>query len=384
MSYFSSASQSYQSFRKSHDRDFMDKSVSHEVRQQLFEQRKAQVAAHNSLNKSWTVAINKFSDLTEQELQSRLGYKRVGGRWTADAGISSSGAIGFGSSFMQAVADEYEGNVDTDKLASEVDYNRQGLKSADWIRNQGACGSCWAVAATGAMEMMLERAQGVAKKLAVQQIVDCVPNPQHCGGSGGCKGATSELAFEYARTDGISYEADYKGQCAGVPASVKLHQFVRLPENSAKYLHHALGTKGPVVVSVDGGDWFSYAGGVYAGCKKDTIVNHAALAVGYGHDTSSKKDYWLVRNSWGEDWGEKGHLRIERHMDDKAYCGVDNKPKEGVYCDNAPAEITVCGMCGITSDSSYPVIAARSNLRKGSQASKLESRATELHTDFSA
>jgi cathepsin L len=376
----SSATQSYQSFCDSHDRDFMDESVSAEVRQQLFEQRKAEVAAHNSMNRSWSVAINKFSDFTDQELQSRLGYKRVGGRWHA----SSTGSMSIGSSsLMQAVADEYEGNVDTDQLASEVDFNKQGLKSAAWIRNQGSCGSCWAVAATGAIEIQLERAQGVAKKLAVQQIVDCVPNPHHCGGAGGCKGATGELAFEYSRKNGIMYEDDYKGsaQCTGAPASVKLNQFVRLPENSAKYLHHALATKGPVVVSVDGSDWFSYAGGVYAGCKKDTIVNHAALAVGYGHEPSSKKDYWLVRNSWGEDWGEKGHLRVERHMDDKAYCGVDNKPKEGVYCDNAPSEITVCGMCGITSDSAYPVLAGRGNLRKRAQARKFESDAEDLHSD---
>lgn len=379
--YPSFATQSYKSFREIHKR-VLDDSVSHEVRRQLYEQRKAEVEAHNSLNRSWTMALNKFSDFTEKELKARLGYKRVGGRWHQSSSVGSSGSIGIASSsLMQAVADEYEGNVDSDDLASDVDYNRQGLKSAAWVRNQGSCGSCWAVAAAGAMEMQLERSQGIAKKLAVQQIVDCVPNPRHCGGSGGCKGATGELAFQYTRKHGIMYEDEYKGKCSAAQASVKLNQFVRLPENSAKYLHHALATKGPVVVSVDGTDWFSYAGGVFSGCQKDTIVNHAALAVGYGHEPSSKKDYWLVRNSWGDDWGEKGHLRVERHMDDKAYCGVDNKPKEGVYCDNAPSEITVCGMCGITSDSAYPIIAGHGNLRKGAQARKIESEGAELHSD---
>jgi len=136
--------------------------------------------------------------------------------------------------------------------------------------------------------------------------------------------------------------------------------FVSLPANKVEPLLHAVATHGPVVVSVDGSAWYQYATGVYSGCKRNTVVNHAALAMGYGKDPEhhTKKDYWLVRNSWGNKWGEKGFIRVERHQGQDKYCGMDNKPLEGVYCDlpSTPKEVPVCGMCGITSDSVFPSV----------------------------
>merc|ERR1719158_292550 len=106
-----------------------------------------------------------------------LGYKRVGGRW-------SQGNAAGASSFIQEHEYEME---DYEKLKSEVDWRQDLQKSASWVRNQGHCGSCWAVAAVGALEMHAEKAQGSVQKLSHQQMVDCIPNPKHCGGAGGCK-----------------------------------------------------------------------------------------------------------------------------------------------------------------------------------------------------
>merc|ERR550514_1085701 len=59
------------------------------------------------------------------------------------------------------------------------------------IVNQGSCGSCWAISAVEALEAQLQKnGQGQNLKLSAQALVDCVPNPQHCGGTGGCDGAT--------------------------------------------------------------------------------------------------------------------------------------------------------------------------------------------------
>jgi len=301
------------------------------------------------------MGINKFSDHTDEELRGMLGYRR-------DLGRRSSG-----SSFLEI--HDHEEEVDVSKLSAEVDWRSSLNRSSSWVRNQGACGSCWAVASVGALEMHAEKVLGHAVKLSHQQLVDCVQNPRHCGGKGGCDGATAELAFDFTAHSGISADTAYKsdaGKCnANAPSSLNVASFVSLPVNKGSHLLRAVAQHGPVVVSVDGGNWFTYAGGVYSGCEKDSVVNHAVLAVGYGLDNKSGKKYWLIRNSWGSDWGENGFIKVERHTGDSDYCGIDNKPKDGVFCDDAPASVPVCGMCGITSDSVYPSITQASGSKGG-------------------
>lgn len=45
------------------------------------------------------------------------------------------------------------------------------------------------------------------------------------------------------------------------------------------------------------------------------------ILVGYGHDSASNKDYWIVRNSWGSGWGESGYFRLQRNVN---ACDVAN------------------------------------------------------------
>lgn len=79
----------------------------------------------------------------------------------------------------------------------------------------------------------------------------------------------------------------------------------------------------PVSVTFQVVDDFSgYTSGVYTSttCQNGpTDVNHAVLAVGYGHDSESDLDYWLVKNSWGTTWGDKGYFKIERGVN---MCGI--------------------------------------------------------------
>ena len=78
------------------------------------------------------------------------------------------------------------------------------------IKNQAHCGSCWAFASTEAVESAAAIADGVLKILSPQQLVDCTPNPNHCGGTGGCGGATGELAMGHLTgTNGLAEESTY-------------------------------------------------------------------------------------------------------------------------------------------------------------------------------
>mgnify|MGYP006192210421 CR=1 FL=1 len=93
-----------------------------------------------------------------------------------------------------------------------------------------------------------------------------------------------------------------------------------------------------------------YEGGVYDG-SCGTTIDHAVQLVGYGTDAGT--DYWLVRNSWGESWGESGYIRIKRFGQGKEPCGTDESPASGSGCKGGPPTIQVCGLCGILVDSSY-------------------------------
>lgn len=198
-------------------------------------------------------------------------------------------------------------------------------------------------------------------------MVACTENPNECGGKGGCEGATAELAFEYAQK-GIALARDWvggylsgnkKAACPQVLPNpvVRVNGFVRLPVNTLPDVLMAL-QNGPVVFSVDANGWNYYKKGIYDSCEQDAIVTHAALGMGYGEDGGTK--YWLLRNSWGPKWGEGGFLRMFRHDGDmnskgnEGYCGMDNKPQEGVGCKGGPAEVKVCGMCGVLSDVCHP------------------------------
>merc|ERR1711912_159093 len=93
-----------------------------------------------------------------------------------------------------------------------IDWRKKGAVTK--VKNQGGCGSCWAFSATESVESHYQIASGNLVELAPQTYVNCVKNPQDCGGTGGCEGATMELAFNLTITDGIASEKDlpYRGR----------------------------------------------------------------------------------------------------------------------------------------------------------------------------
>jgi len=347
----------FDEFAKDFGRDYKPGSAEYQRRLALFQETVERVEATNARNvkegRSWRAGLHPFMDWTVEERSALNGYKP-----------SRNKARGF--SFLHTGTNTSFSSVDLDQMTEGglLDYSE-----GPPLRNQGNCGSCWAISAAEAVEAQLQRsgAFGPGQKVSAQALVDCVPNPQHCGGSGGCDGATGELAYSFMRDHGIPLEQDLPynaqtGQCApsalsGVyPANsrVRVSGWNALPSNQAKPLMQALATQGPTVVAVDANNWFDYSSGVFDGCDKDATLGHAVLAKGFGKDTDSGKNFWLIQNSWGRNWGESGHIRLLRRDDDDSYCGTDRKPKEGLGCDGGPSEITVCGTCGVLYDSLVP------------------------------
>jgi cathepsin L len=286
----------------------------------------------------------------------------------------SDGEIGSLSGARPMMAKNFQGsllkrtyNRSSNTLPHQVDYRTSVPPVLTAVKNQGYCGSCWAHSAVEAMESHWAIATGHLHVLSQQQVTACTPNPRHCGGTGGCEGSIESLAYDYvAEAGGIQEEWAYPysafygttGECKDMSASkvAKVSSYVELPANDQEALMDAVAFEGPIAVSVDASGWSSYAGGIFDGCdySKNITQNHAVQLVGYGHDYDSGKDYWIIRNSWGPRWGEGGYIRLLREKTPQCGWGVD--AHMGAACDGDPDQVWVCGMCGVLSGSTYPVM----------------------------
>lgn len=316
---------------------------SDESREATFNSNMALILEHNAdASKTWFASVNEFTDWTNEEFRSQR------------TGHSPHPQVTLAAKTNVAVSDLPESfdHRDTEGVVTDV-------------KDQGSCGSCWAFSAAETLESHLSIATGeAAPKLSPQQIVSCAPNPDQCGGTGGCKGSTQPLAFNYTMTAGITTESSYPykgstGKCdeSKISPVATNDGFVQLEQNDYTELMTTIATKGPVAISVAAGGlgWQLYGGGVFSktgllGCKFE--IDHAVQAVGYGVDNGNM--YWTVRNSWASSWGEKGYIRLQRYGEGAEPCGVDKKPQDGMACKGDTSTPTYCGMCGVLSSSSIP------------------------------
>jgi cathepsin L len=339
--------------------DFNHKFTSEEraTRQEIFNQELARVVKHNEGKSNWKETITANSHLSLKEKNVRLGRSKAVHQAHNPKHLK------------QLPADFKLDEVSS--LPKDVDWrNMPNVVSA--VKDQGHCGSCWAFAATAVLESHVALKTGLLYNLSPQQIAMCAPNPQSCGGTGGCFGATSEIAFDYvAGMSGIleEYQLGYSAylgsnSACGFDAAASspvatIDGYVKLAENNYTALMNAIAKVGPIAVSVDASNWHAYAGGVFNGCNQEQPdINHAVTLVGYGEDNGQK--YWTVRNSWSPSYGELGYIRVLRDDDDETNCGMDVTPADGSACEGETEPVKVCGTCGILYDSSYPTGAARS------------------------
>ncbi|CAE7199726.1 cpl-1 [Symbiodinium sp. KB8] len=324
---------SFEDYKQEFSKSYADHEL--ESRKSIFEANLRKVQAHNAEyrqgHRTWYMAMNELADLSSEE----FGVRR-----------STKVAHAVNRPFLQLDAEVHKPNP------AAFDWRSTGVVTP--VKDQGGCGSCWAFSATETVESHYAIASGKLLTLAPQTYVDCVENPDDCGGTGGCEGATMELAFNLTISKGIALESSlpYEGRDASCPSykpAVKAKSYVRLPINEAASLETALATKGPMSVTVAAGSWQLYGGGIFSGCSEgsDNTLDHGVQAVGYA------KDYWLIRNSWGPGWGEKGYIRLSRASDTKTF--VDHNPADGEACKPYPKTQTIGGECGVLFDSSYPV-----------------------------
>jgi len=167
---------------------------------------------------------------------------------------------------------------------------------------------------------------------------------------------SSECTYPYQ-----SYQGNNFNQCGfnaslTPPQTPDLEKIALLNPNEYEPLVQAVANIGPISISVDASTWSEYESGIFNGCNQTTPdINHAVQLVGYGYEHND--EYWLVRNSWAPSWGEDGYIKL--YKSSKVVCGVDVTPLDGSGCINGPANVTVCGTCGILYEPAYPVLSPK-------------------------
>merc|ERR1712142_798301 len=222
--------------------------------------------------------------------------------------------------------------------------NVDGKNYVSPIRNQGTCGSCYAFASMALLEARLRLLSNntVTPVFSTQDVVECSDYSQGCEG-----GFPYLVAGKYAQDFGVVPEScnPYRGKDGPCSTSQTCPQ--RFYSSNYHYIggfyggcneprmREALVRRGPIAVSFQVySDLVHYQGGVYhhvptkfddqiigGGFDPFELTNHVVLIVGYGTEPGTNQPYWIVKNSWGEEWGENGFFRIRRGSDE---CAIES------------------------------------------------------------
>jgi cysteine peptidase B len=179
------------------------------------------------------------------------------------------------------------------------------------IKDQAQCGSCWAFSTAETVESAILMAGKDVQPLSTQEIVDCDSADQGCGGGdpqealGWVKdpdqgGLDTDACYPYTAQDGTCA----KDKCT---PSGNINSVIPI-SGSEQDLYNALVKYGPLSICADASSWSNYEGGVLTADQCGSDVDHAIQLTGYSPDNGG---YWIVRNSWGSDWGEKGFIYLQ-------------------------------------------------------------------------
>lgn len=285
---------------------------------EIFKDNLGFIDEHNAQNYTYKVGLNKFADMTNEEYRNMyLGTRSDAKRRVMKTKITTGHRYAFNSG---------------DRLPVHVDWRSKGAVAH--IKDQGSCGSCWAFSTIATVEAINKIVTGKLVSLSEQELVDC-----DRAFNEGCNGGLMDYAFEFiVGNGGIDTEQDYpykgfEGRCDPTRKNAKvvsIDGYEDVPAYNENALKKAVSHQ-PVSVAIEAGGRALqlYQSGVFTG-RCGTNLDHGVVVVGYGSENGV--DYWLVRNSWGTNWGEDGYFKLERNV-----------------------KKTKTGKCGIAMQASYPV-----------------------------
>jgi len=268
------------------------------LRLQNFKASLDRIASRNSVGSSATFGLTKYSDLYPEEFKSfYLGYRSSGRR--ADVEVLSSKV----------------------EAPQTFDWrNQNGMSAVTPVKDQQQCGSCWAFSVTENIESEYCLSKNMdcstLAPLAPQQIVDCDQSDS------GCDGGDPPTAYQYViSAGGLEDQSNYPytgqdGNCNfqqnEVAVTISNWKYGTTNSDETTMMNNLVSV-GPLSICVYAEPWQDYTGGVLMAADCQGQIDHCVQAVGY--DMTQSTPFWIVRNSWGTDWGESGYIRLQYGQD---------------------------------------------------------------------
>jgi cathepsin L len=316
LSFFDVVKEEWHAFKLHHKKVYKSE-TEERFRLKIYAENRHKIAKHNQLfdlgKVTFRLAENAFTDMLHHEFVNIMnGFNRTN---AILKGIESKLE---GATFIEPA------NV---QIPDSVDWRTLGAVTP--IKDQGHCGSCWSFSATGSLEGQHFRKTKKLVSLSEQNLIDCSTS----FGNQGCNGGLMDQAFQYIKENGgVDTEKSYPYEgtddtCHFTKKSVGATDkgFVDIPSGDEEALKKAIATIGPVSVAIDASheSFQFYEKGVYyePSCSSEAL-DHGVLAVGYGTDEEGG-DYWIVKNSWGITWGDKGYVKMARNKEN--HCGISTQ-----------------------------------------------------------
>jgi len=302
--------QEFDSYLAEHEKSYED-TVEYEMRYSVYLRNRERVLKHNQEAEagkhSFTLALNHLADMTDDEYSNLLGYHRK--QWRRSYSV------------MEITSED-------DNAPDAWDWRDHNVVAP--VKNQGSCGSCWAFSAVAAMEGLYANSTGNVIQFSEQELVDCtLGGEDSCDHGGEMHDGFEEIIIHHnGKIDKESqypYTAQSMKKCLADDSKAigNFTGYGNVTHGDEEALKVAVWKRPVVSIAIDASSFMFqlYHGGVFSWpyCNNtEEGLDHGVAVVGYGSE--SGQDYWIVKNSWGPQWGMQGYILMSRNS--KNQCGV--------------------------------------------------------------
>lgn len=298
-----SAENQWGQFKAVHNKTY--DSIEEPFRFDVFKANLKRIKNYQDNDKGASYGVTKFADLTPKEFKTQI--LGVRGRY-------------------DSLNPSHEGRQVYKPRNQDIPaaFDWRNKSAVTPVKNQGSCGSCWAFSAIQNIEGAHAIKHGELLTLSEQELVDCDKVDL------GCDGGLMENAMTFLQNNGgVALESDYPytgedGTCNfdKSKAAVQVTGYLNISSNETE-IAQSLVELGPLSIAVHADPWQFYLGGITNPWFCNGDLDHGVLLVGYGRGSSflvAETDYWIIKNSWGESWGESGYIRLVRGS---GVCGMN-------------------------------------------------------------